>query len=79
MTIAEMNFFQRMIYIIPDYGGSLLKGAATTMVIAIVCTLLGCVIGFAVGLVQTIEPHKKDGIIRRGILRVVKFILTAYV
>ena len=79
MTIAEMNFFQRMIYIIQDYGGSLLKGAATTMVIAIVCTLLGCVIGFAVGLVQTIEPHKKDGIIRRGILRVVKFILTAYV
>ncbi len=79
MTIAEMNFFQRMLYILEHYGSSLLKGAATTMVIAIVCTLLGCVIGFAVGLVQTTEPHKNSGVIKRGFLRVIKFILDAYV
>ncbi len=79
MTIAEMNFFQRMLYILERYGGSLVKGAATTMAIAIICTLLGCVIGFAVGLVQTTEPHKKDGLVKRGVLRVVKVILTAYV
>ena len=74
MTIAEMNFLQRMLYILQHYGSSLLKGAATTMAIAIICTLLGCIIGFAVGLVQTTEPHKKDGIIKRGILKVVKLI-----
>ena len=79
MTIAEMNFFQRMLYILERYGGSLVKGAATTMAIAIICTLLGCVIGFAVGLVQTIEPHRKDGLFKRGFLKVVKFILNAYV
>ena len=54
MTVGEMNFFQRMIYIVQDYGSSLLKGAATTMVIAIICTLLGCVIGFAVGLIHKV-------------------------
>ena len=74
-----MNFFQRMVYIIQHYGVSLLEGAATTMVIAIVCTFLGCVIGFAVGLIQTTEPGKNSGIIRRGILKIVKFVLTAYV
>ena len=74
-----MNFFQRMLYILERYGGSLAKGAATTMAIAIICTLLGCVIGFAVGLVQTIEPHKNSNIVKRAILKVVKFILTAYV
>ncbi len=79
MTIAEMNFPERMLYILQHYGGSLAKGAATTMAIAIICTLLGCVIGFAVGLIQTTEPHKKDGMLKRGFLKVVKVILTAYV
>ena len=36
------------------------------MIIAIVCTLLGCVIGFAVGLVQTTEPKKGSGKIKRA-------------
>lgn len=79
MTIAEMNFFQRMLYILERYGSSLLKGAATTMVIAIVCTFLGCVIGFAVGLVQTTEPKKNSGVVKRIFLKLVKIILTAYV
>ena len=79
MTIAEMNFIQRMLYILERYGGSLAKGAATTMAIALICTLLGCVIGFAVGLVQTTEPHKKDGAVKRGLLKAVKLVLTAYV
>lgn len=79
MTISEMNFFQRMIYILKRYSGSLLNGAATTMVIAIVCTLLGCVIGFAVGLVQTTTPKKGSGPLKRGGLRLIKWILNAYV
>ena len=79
MTLAEMNFFQRMLYILERYSGSLLRGAATTMAIALICTALGCVIGFAVGLVQTIEPQKKDGAFKRAVLKVVKVILNIYV
>ncbi len=79
MTIGEMNFFQRMVYIVQEYGASLLEGAATTMAIAIICTAIGCVIGFAVGLVQTTEPSKKAGVVKRGLLKAVKLLLTAYV
>ena len=79
MTLAEMNFFQRMLYILSRYSGSLVRGAATTMAIALICTALGCVIGFAVGLVQTIEPQKKDGAFKRAVLKVVKVILNIYV
>ncbi len=79
MTISEMNFFQRMLYIVQRYGSSLLEGAATTMAIAIICTALGCVIGFAVGLVQTTEPKKNSNLFMRGLLKTVKVILTAYV
>ena len=79
MTISQMNFFERMVYILRRYGMSLLSGACTTMVIAIVCTLLGCVIGFAVGLVQTTEPKKNSSKLSRALLRIVKWILNAYV
>ena len=78
MTISEMNFLQRMLYILQRYGSSLLKGAATTMVIAIVCTIFGCVIGFAVGLLQTTEPHKNSGFIKRFLLKLLKIILNIY-
>lgn len=79
MTIGEMNFFQRMVYIVQHYGASLLKGAGTTMLIAIICTFLGCLIGFAVGLIQTVEINKKDNLAKRAVLRVIKLILEAYV
>ena len=79
MTISQMNFFQRMWYILQRYSGSLLNGAATTMIIAIVCTLFGCIIGFAAGLVQTTEPKKGSGIIKESLLKIVKWILDAYV
>lgn len=79
MTISQMNFLQRMVYILQRYSLSLLTGALTTMVIAIVCTLLGCVIGFAVGLVQTTEPKKNSKRISKILLKIVKWILNAYV
>ena len=50
--ISEMNFFERIVYILQNYGISYLKGAGTTLLIALVSTAIGCVIGFAVGIVQ---------------------------
>jgi His/Glu/Gln/Arg/opine family amino acid ABC transporter permease subunit len=78
--ISEMNFFERIVYILQNYGISYLKGAGTTLLIALVSTAIGCVIGFAVGIVQTIPVDKKrDGIGKRLLLGLVKVILKAYV
>ena len=52
--ISEMNFFERILYILQSYGMSYLAGAGTTLAIAIVSTVIGCLIGFAAGVVQTI-------------------------
>jgi His/Glu/Gln/Arg/opine family amino acid ABC transporter permease subunit len=79
MSISEMNFFQRMGFIVERYSGSLLKGAATTMAIALICTALGCLIGFAVGIVQTITPRKKSSPVKKGLLKFVKILLAIYV
>lgn len=79
MSISEMTYWERILYILEQYGSSFLRGAGTTMVIAILGTLVGCVIGFAVGVVQTIPVSKNDPRLRRGLLRVVRFLLGVYV
>ena len=78
--ISEMNFLERIIYLLQQYGMSYLKGAGTTLLIAIVSTAIGCIIGFLVGIVQTIPvDKKKDSAAKRGLLGFVKILLRAYV
>ena len=73
------DFGGRIVYLLQQYGGSFLKGAGVTMVIALVGTLIGCLIGFVAGIIQTIPVEKKDSVVKRGILWIVKFILNVYV
>lgn len=42
--ISEMNFLERIIYLLQNYGISFLQGAGTTLAIAIVSTIIGCII-----------------------------------
>lgn len=80
VDISTMNFFQRIIYILQQYGTSYLKGAGTTLLIALVSTAIGCVIGFGVGIVQTIPVDaKRDSAGKRGALKFFKVILRVYV
>ena len=80
MSISNMSFLGRIGYLLQRYGTSYLKGAGTTLVIALVSTAIGCLIGFIVGVVQTIPVDKKrDNAVKRGLLKVVKVILKAYV
>jgi len=68
-----------MIFILEIYGPSFLRGAGTTMLIALVGTFIGCLIGFVAGIIQTIPVTKHDNIIKRGFLKIVKLILYIYV
>lgn len=62
-----------------EYGGAFLKGAENTMTIALVSTLIGCIIGFAVGIVQSITLEPEENAVKRFLLRFVKLILNVYV
>ena len=73
------DFLGRIIFIIQNYGESLLKGAGTTLLIALVGTIIGCLIGFVVGIIQTIPVRKKDNLAKRIILKVLKLIMNIYV
>lgn len=73
------DFFGRVIYILQHYSASLGRGVLNTMIIAVLATLAGCVIGLAVGIVQTIPTNRTQAPVRWGLLGAVKFLLSAYV
>jgi len=62
-----------------NYGPQYLEGARNTIIISLVGTVIGCLIGFAVGIVQTIPTTKNDPTWKKVVLGVVKAILKIYV
>ena len=73
------GYWDRVVFLIANYGISFLRGAGSTLLIALVGTFVGCLIGFAVGIVQTIPVTKQDNIVKRAVLFVIKLILNIYV
>lgn len=77
--MLPQDFGGRITFLLHEYGASLLRGAGVTMLIAVVCTFLGCIIGFAVGIVQTVPTDRKEHPIQWAVLRAVQLLLSAYV
>ncbi len=74
------SFFDNIVKLIDRYGMTYITGAGTTLLISIVGTFFGCLIGFVVGVIQTIPVDKKrDNMFKRGLLATVRGILRAYV
>lgn len=73
------NFLGRIIYILKEYGSSFLRGIGVTMLLALVGTFIGCIIGFAVGIIQAFPTSKRDPLVKRVILWIVRLILNIYV
>ncbi len=73
------DFWGRIVFLFEQYGASYLKGAGTTLLIAVVSTFFGCVIGFIVGIIQTIPVGKHDKAAKRVFLGIVNAILKIYV
>ena len=53
------DFFANCATVLQKYGFSYLRGAGTTLLLALVGTFFGCLIGFAVGALQTIPVDKQ--------------------
>ena len=71
------DFFGRVMVVFQRYGMSMLQGAGVSIRIALVGTIVGCIIGFAVGIVQTIPVEAKDNPIKKAVLWVIKLIMNA--
>lgn len=73
------DFLGRIVYILQSRGLSYLTGARNTIIIAVISTLIGCIIGFAVGIIQTIPLEKKDNVVKKAGLRIIWLVLNIYV
>jgi len=73
------GFFQWVWFILQQYGTLFMQGALYTLFIAIVGTIVGCLIGFFVGIVKTIEIDPEANLINKVLLKCLKMILSAYV
>ena len=61
------------------YGGSYLTGMRNTLVLALIATAIGCVIGFVCGILNTIPCTDRDPLPKRILLRLIRIIVRVYV
>ena len=61
------------------YGSAYLDGAKLTLLLALVGTFFGCLIGFICGIIQTIPVEKNDSILKKIVVRAAKIVISIYV
>ena len=79
MATMPDSFFSWVVFLLNEYGGVLIQGAGVTLLLALVGTFIGCVIGLAVGIVQTIPEDPNAGCFKNSLIRGVKAVLSSYV
>ena len=65
--------------IIGKYGAVYLTGIGNTLALSTIATLIGCVIGFICGILQTIPYGPGDPWIKKGLLKLLRGIIRVYV
>ena len=61
------------------YWKTYLSGMGNTLILAVVATLIGCIIGLACGILNTIPYAKNDPPVKKFFLRLIRVIIRIYV
>jgi len=74
------QLFADIVKLLSKYGVShYLPGIRNTLVLALVATVIGCVIGFVCGVLNTIPYTKKDPFVKRFFLKLIRVVVRVYV
>ena len=79
MPNAQSGFFEWVFFFIKTYGPMFLKGAGTTLLIALTGTLVGFIIGLGVGYVRAMPCQREDGLLRYCVLKFFRTLLGVYI
>ena len=61
------------------YGGTYVGGIQKTLILALVGTAIGCLIGFICGILQTIPVRQNDSRIKKILLGLIRVIIRVYI
>ena len=73
------QLFSDVAGLLAKYGSSYLTGICNTLILAVVATLIGCIIGFACGVLNTIPHSKNDPPVKRFFLALIRVLVRVYV
>ena len=65
--------------LLENYLPTYLRGIGNTLALAIVATVIGCIIGLVCGVLNTIPYQKQDHIVKRFFLKLIRVIVRIYV
>ena len=68
-----------MVTLWSKYQDMYLSGIANTLILAVVATAIGCIIGFVCGILQTIPYTKSDHVVKRFVLKLTRVLVRVYV
>ena len=74
-----MNIFDWIWLFLSKYWQSFLEGTINTIIMALAGTVIGFIIGLMVAMIKTIPVRENDGVFKRGSMKVINFVLSAYV
>ncbi len=75
--IAALGMDLRKLWI--NYGSTYLEGMGNTLLLAVIATLIGCVIGLLCGILQTIPYGRRDAWFKKAGLTLVRALIRVYV
>ncbi|MDO5111616.1 MAG: amino acid ABC transporter permease [Clostridia bacterium] len=61
------------------YSATYISGMGKTLILAVTATLIGCLIGFVCGILQTIPYTKTDSVVKRFFLKLIRIVVRLYV
>ena len=68
-----------IVKLLGKYGDSYVSGIANTLILALVATLIGCLIGFVCGILNTIPYSANDPLPKRIFLKLIRALVRIYV
>ena len=74
-----VQLWEDIVYIWNEHASWYLNGMWQTIQIAVLCTLVGCIIGLLCGVLNTIPYAKTDNIFKRILLRTIRILNQIYV
>ena len=74
-----LELLQDMARLWSKYGGMYARGIGSTLVLALIATFFGCVIGFVCGVLNTIPYTSRDPRVKRFALKVIRVLVRVYV